>query len=210
MKEKFRLTNKEARYAALAGIVCLLLLFIDQITKAWAASAAAEQVGSQAYADQLAKNAGGVILSDYLLGIIRLRYMINEGMAYGMFDSNRVAMIIITILTVFMIIGIVIIFFTLFKKNMPAQMCLAVIEAGAIGNLIDRLYFGWVRDFLDLDPIGFAVCNPADWCVSLGAVALVIIIVFIGPSSLFPLTKKWREEAKRLEAEKKKKKKSNS
>lgn len=202
MKKDFRMTNKQARFAVIAGIVMLLLLFVDQITKAWAAAAAKDIAGSQALADN------GVVLSDFFLGIIRIYYDTNPGMAYSLFSDNRTAMVIITILTVFMIIGIALLFFTLFKKNPPAQMCLAVIESGAIGNLIDRLYFGHVRDFLDLNPLHFGVCNPADFCITLGAVALVFIIFFIGPSSMFPLTKKWRKEAKRLEEEKKKKTKS--
>ena len=182
-----RMTNKQARYATLAGLVMLVLLFIDQITKAWAA-------------------AERVYQSDYFLGLIKLSYAENPGMAFSLFAANDTAMLIITILTVFMIVGIGVIVFTLFKSNPPAQICLAVIESGAIGNLIDRLYFGHVRDFLDLSPMHFGICNPADFCISLGAVALVIIILFIGPSSMFPLTKKWREEAKRLDGGKKEKK----
>ena len=187
-KLSFRLTNKQARYAALAGIVFLVLLFLDQFTKAWVA-------------------AGFVMQKDYFLGIIRISYAENPGMAFSLFAKNSAAMVVITVLTVFMIIGIAVIFFTLFKKNRPAQMCLAIIEAGAIGNLIDRLYFGSVRDFLDLNPLHFGVCNPADFCISLGAVALVFVILFIGATSMFPLTKKWREEAKKLDAQKKKEKK---
>lgn len=188
VKSKYRLTNKEARYATIAGIVFLLLLFVDQITKAWAE---AEQVRD----------------ADYFLGIIKLTYTTNPGMAFSWFSQNYAAMVVITILTIFMIIGIAVVFFTLFKKNPPAQMCLAIIEAGAIGNLIDRLYFGHVRDFLDVSPLHFGICNPADFYITLGAVALVFIILFIGPSALFPLTKKWREEAKILEAEREEKKK---
>ena len=187
-KRDFKLTNKQARFATIAGIVFLLLLLLDQLTKAWAA---AEHVSQ----------------SEYFLGIIRLHYTENPGMAFSFFADNETAMLIITILTVFMIVGIAVIFFTLFKSNPPAQMCLAIIEAGAVGNLIDRLYLGRVRDFLDLDPMHFGVCNPADFCISLGAVALVIVILFICSSSMFPLTKKWREESKRLDEEKKQKEK---
>ncbi len=191
-KLKFRLTNKEARFATIAGLVFLLLLFVDQITKAWAE---AEQVRDP----------------EYFLGIIKLTYTTNPGMAFSWFSQNYAAMVFITILTIFMIIGIAVVFFTLFKKNPPAQMCLAIIEAGAIGNLIDRLYFGHVRDFLDISPLHFGICNPADFYITLGAAALVFIILFIGPSALFPMTKKWREEAKALEAvrEEKKKEKKN-
>lgn len=188
-KTKFRLTDKQKLFAVIAGIVFLVLLFVDQITKA---AAEASQI------DQ----------SKYFLGIIKLTFAKNPGMAFSLFSQNYTAMVIITILTVFMIIGIAVLFFTLFKKNPPAQMCLALIEAGAIGNLIDRLYFGHVRDFLDVSPLHFGICNPADFYITFGAVALVFIILFIGPSSMFPLKKSWREEAKRLEAEKEAKKKN--
>ena len=187
-KNGAKMTNKQARYATLAGIVFLVLLFVDQFTKAWAA------------AENVSQN-------QYFLGMIKLNYTENPGMAFSLFSDNRLAMIIITVLTVFMILGIAAIFFTLFKNNPPAQMCLAVIEAGAIGNLIDRLYFGSVRDFLDLHPMGFGICNPADFCITLGAVALIFVILFIGPTSMFPLTKAWRQEAKKLDEEKKKEKK---
>ena len=188
-KSKFRLTDQQKLFAAIAGIVFLVLLFVDQITKA---AAEASQINQ----------------SDYFLGIIKLTYAENPGMAFSLFAQNYTAMVIITILTVFMIIGIAVLFFTLFKKNPPAQMCLAIIEAGAIGNLIDRLYFVHVRDFLDISPLHFGVCNPADFYITVGAVALVFIILFIGSSSMFPLKKSWREEAKLLEAEKEEKKKN--
>ena len=188
-KNKYRLTDKQKLVAVIAGIVLLVLLFVDQITKA---AAEASQVNQ----------------NKFFLGIIKLTYAENPGMAFSFFSQNYTAMIIITVLTVFMIIGIAVLFFTLFKKNPPAQICLAIIEAGAIGNLIDRLYFGHVRDFLDVSPLHFGVCNPADFYITLGAVALVFIILFIGPSSMFPLKKSWREEAKRIEAEKEAKKKN--
>ncbi|MDE6411165.1 MAG: signal peptidase II [Clostridia bacterium] len=188
-KLNFRLTDKQIRFAVIAGIVFLILLFVDQITKA-----AAEAID--------------VKQNEYFLGIIRLWATVNEGMAFSFFSQNYTAMVIITILTVFMIIGIAVLFFTIFKKNPPAQVCLAIIEAGAIGNLIDRLYFGHVRDFLDVSPLHFGICNPADFYITFGAIALVFIILFIGPSSMFPLKKSWREEAKRLEAEKEEKKKN--
>ena len=188
-KVKFRLTDKQKLFVLISGILFLVLLFVDQITKAAAAAADVNQ-------------------SEFFLGIIKLTYVENEGMAFSIFSQNYTAMVIITILTVFMIIGIAVLFFTIFKKNPSAQMCLAIIEAGAIGNLIDRLYFGHVRDFLDVSPLHFGICNPADFYITFGAIALVFIILFISPHSMFPLKKSWREEAKRLEAEKEAKKKN--
>ena len=95
-----------------------------------------------------------------------------------------------------LIVALAALFFTVFKRNTPARITLAVIEAGAIGNLIDRLALGYVRDMVDVSPLGFGVCNFADFFITFGGVALLIIIAFIGKDALFPLTKKWREEAK--------------
>lgn len=160
-------------------IVMLVFLFIDQISKAWAYVARISQ-------------------KDFFLGVIRFSYLPggNKGMAFGIFGTNPTAMKLVTAFTVVMIVAIAVLFYTVFKRNKPAQIALAVIEAGAIGNLIDRCILGTVRDFIDVSPLHFGVCNVADFCVTFGAVALVIIILFIGKSAFFPLKKKWREEAK--------------
>lgn len=185
-REKF--TTKEKLFAVGGIILMLLFLFVDQFTKAFTEANAGEYS------------------SKFFLGIIRIHVVRNPGMAFSWFDDQPTIMVMITILTVFLIVAIGLAYLFVFRKNKPAQISLAVIEAGAIGNLIDRLVLGCVRDFIDVSPLHFGVCNPADFFVTFGAVALVFIILFIGPSALFPLTKKWREEAKRLEAEKKRQK----
>ena len=94
---------------------------------------------------------------------------------------------------------------TVFKKNFPAQLSLFCIASGAVGNFIDRLFITdladkpAVRDFIGLR--FFNVCNFADFCITIGAVALIFILLFIGPSAAFPIKKKWREEQKRQEKE---------
>ena len=185
-----------SRMIALVGALIMFgLLAVDLITKLLAA--------------YFANNAAGTPLSEYLLGFIRLYYTKNDGIAYGLFGGNETFMVLVTVLTVIMILAIVAVFFTMFKNNTPVRICLAVIEAGAIGNLVDRLILGYVRDFIDVSRIGFGVCNIADFCVTFGAVALVFMLLFIGEDALFPLSKKWREAAK-LKAEGKEKRKEEA
>lgn len=190
-RKRESITMRELIFAVGGGVLMLLFLFIDQFTKM--------------ITDYL-----GVHQSKFFLGIICIDITRNPGMAFSWFADKPSIMVMITVLTVFLIIGIGFAYFFLFRKNKPAQICLAIIEAGAIGNLIDRLVLGCVRDFIDVSPLHFGVCNPADFFITFGAVALVFIILFIGPSAVFPLTKKWREEAKRLEEEKKHQKKRNA
>ena len=189
---KKKIDRKLLKTVLVGGIIMLILLAIDLVTKAWAEAS--------------------WVSTNYLLGIVALRFTRNQGIAFGIYSDNPTVMIFITVLTGFMIVGIGALFFTLFKKNTPAQISLAVIEAGAIGNLIDRLCltdeFGqhYVRDFIDITPIHLGVCNIADFCIVIGAVVLVFIILFIGKHAVFPLKKEWREEAKREDEEKERKK----
>lgn len=185
--------SKEKKYASrvivsLSGaLVMFVLLFIDLITKAWAEGTNAQQ-------------------TEFFLGLARIYYTRNPGIAYGLFGGNETAMIIVTALTVVMILVIAVVFFTLFRHNAPVRITLAVIEAGAVGNLVDRLLLGYVRDFIDISRVGFGVANLADFFIVLGAVVLVFLLLFIGEDALLPLKKEWRERAREKDAEKTKKK----
>lgn len=176
--------------ALICVFICFVLLAADLITKAFA-------------------HAANVFQADYFLDLVRLKYLSNSGMAFSIFSKNSDAMIAVTVLTVVMIIGIAVLFFTAFKHNTPARVALAVIEAGAVGNLVDRLCLGYVRDFIDVRTFLFIpgyTCNIADIYIVIGAIALVIILLFIGKSAAFPITKKWREEAKAQDAIKRERK----
>ncbi len=170
-------------------VVMLVLLFVDLITKAWA-------------------DAVHPMQGERFLGIVCLRFTMNPGAAFGLSADNPKGMMAITALTVVLIIAIAVLFFTVFRRNFPVQMVLGVVEAGAVGNLVDRLYFKMVRDFIDVAHIFILppyTCNVADIYIVFGAIVLVFFILFIGPNAVFPLTKKWREESKRLDEEREKK-----
>ena len=108
---------------------------------------------------------------------------------------------IMSYVTVVLAVLIAVMFFTLFRHNTPVRFCLAIVEAGAIGNIVDRFCLDYVRDFVDVSPLGFGVCNIADFFITGGIVAVIICILFIGKDAVFPLTKKWREEAKKEDEE---------
>ncbi len=179
---------KNAIRTLLCCVIMLVLLAIDLVSKMFAHITNLHQ-------------------ATYFLGIVRIWVLMNPGAAFGLAGDNPKGMIAITALTVVLIIGIAVLFFTVFRKNFAVKVPLAVIEAGAVGNLIDRLYFHSVRDFIDVVRFLFIpqyTCNIADIFIVFGAIVLVFIILFIGPGAVFPLTKKWREESKRQDAEREK------
>ncbi len=165
-----------------AALIMCVLLAADLITKALA-------------------EASNVHQSEFFLGIVRLWYVSNPGIAFGIFGGNEVAMEIMSYVTVVLAVLIAVMFFTLFRHNTPVRFCLAIVEAGAVGNIVDRFCLDYVRDFVDVSPLGFGVCNIADFFITGGIVAVIICILFIGKDAVFPLTKKWREEAKKEDEE---------
>lgn len=173
--------------------VALVLLLVDQISK---------------IAAQLLLEAHAPIR--LIPGWFELTYVLNDSVAFGIGNGNTVFMTGIMIATPILSAVFIVLALTLFKKNMPAQLSLFCIASGAVGNFLDRLFVAdlagkpAVRDFMYIR--FFNVCNFADFCITLGAVALIFILLFIGPSAAFPLKKCWREEQKRQEEEKKKKK----
>lgn len=71
-----------------------------------------------------------------------------------------------------------------FFKNHPlkhalAKLSCALINAGAIGNLLDRIFRGYVVDMIELTFIDYPVFNFADCCVVVGAILMCVYVIFI-------------------------------
>lgn len=99
----------------------------------------------------------------------------NTGGAFSMLSKNTV------VLTIFSSIFIVVIIVAdkFFKENSKLyKVAYSLIIAGGIGNLFDRIIFGYVRDFIRLDFLDFTtintVFNVADICVTFGICLFVI------------------------------------
>lgn len=87
----------------------------------------------------------------------------NTGAAFGLFQNANVVLLIVSLL-----IGIIVLFYyqMIKPKDWLAKASLALIFAGAIGNIIDRIKFGYVIDFLAFGR--FPVFNVADSAVTIG------------------------------------------
>ena len=138
-------------------IVGAVLVIIDQIIK-YLISAYLQPVGSVSVIDN----------------IFSLTYVENKGVAFGMFSDMRWIFVALTSIL------LVIIIFYMFKKRPKGKffyVCAALIIGGGIGNLIDRIFYGYVIDYLSLSFFP-PVCNFADYCITVGTIMLVIYLLF--------------------------------
>lgn len=98
----------------------------------------------------------------------------NTGAAFSSFEGKTVFLIIVT--TVMMIALAVWLVKSKPKKLLPV-ICIAAVLGGGIGNLIDRIFLGYVVDYIILFPFTF-IFNFADICVVVGAIILGIYFFF--------------------------------
>ena len=141
--------------------VALLVFFLDQIMKAIVTGPLAlNQLG-----DQLV-----------LLPIFNFTYTQNEGISLGLLNAtNPVGRWMLVGLTSAIAIGVAV--WIGREKNRIDQAALGMVLGGALGNILDRVRFGYVVDFADLhfgDWRPFLVFNVGDAAISIAVVILLL------------------------------------
>lgn len=141
-------------------IVFAATVLLDRLTKAWAMGPLRE--------------AGDLPLWE---GVFHFHYTENRGAAFGMFQGMGWVFIAITVLALAVVA--VVLWKTRGKMHPLLSVCLGLLASGAVGNLIDRLWLGYVVDFLYFKLINFAIFNVADACITLGAIGLAVYVLFV-------------------------------
>ncbi len=108
-------------------------------------------------------------------GVIRLRYVENTGAAFGSFEGKTSILSMVTFVVI--VVGLV---YLLTKKKKPdvEYVCYSLIIAGGLGNLIDRVFRGYVIDYIEPIFVDFAVFNFADILVTCSAIFLIIWMLY--------------------------------
>ena len=115
-------------------------------------------------------------------GFFNLAHVRNRGMAFGLmnrpdFDAGFYLLTAATVIAVVLLLAW---FFRLKKEDARIAFGLSLILGGAVGNLIDRLRFREVVDFLDvhLGPYHWPAFNVADSAITVGTFWVAIILIF--------------------------------
>ena len=101
--------------------------------------------------------------------IIRFRYLENDGAMMGFMDGKTSVM---TILAIICFGGVAVLIFSGKIKNKVDLANFVLISAGGLGNIIDRIFRGYVIDYIDVLFVDFYVFNFADCLITVGAFLL--------------------------------------
>ncbi len=107
-------------------------------------------------------------------GFLDLTYSENTGAGFGIFKDNTTALIVVTTIVM---IGIWVYLVVAQKQNQWLRVSLIFVLGGGIGNLVDRIALGRVRDFFEFTFMDFAIFNVADIFVTVGAFMLIIVLI---------------------------------
>ena len=166
------LNRKKNRQLIIYIITMIALVIIDQYTKILALS-------------YLKDKEPFIIVNN----VFELRYLENRGAAFGMMQNQKLLFIIIAAVMLFAVM------YFLIKVPIEAKykllnLCMILIGAGAVGNLIDRVSRNYVVDFFYFSLIDFPIFNVADIYVSVSCAVLIILILFIYKDNDFDFLKK--------------------
>ncbi|MDO4531059.1 MAG: signal peptidase II [Bacillota bacterium] len=142
-------------------LAAVVLILLDQGTKLWALASL--------------KPIHNMTLME---GFLDLTFVENRGVAFGMFSGQRW---FILLLTGVIAVGLIYFYMTLPKKKeyRPVRVALVLILSGAVGNIIDRLFRGYVVDFFEFTFFEWPVFNVADIYVVAGVILLAFMILFV-------------------------------
>ena len=110
-------------------------------------------------------------------GFMDITYVRNQGAAFGIFQGRKVLLIIVSLL---IFAGIIFYIVRYKPKSKWVMWSLTLITAGGLGNIIDRVAFSYVRDFLDVTFTRFPVFNIADSAITAGAIMLALHVLIGG------------------------------
>ena len=107
-------------------------------------------------------------------GIIRITYARNTGMAFSLFENFGIILLILSLI----IASILIVYlFTIDKPRIVIRVFSGLVVAGALGNILDRIRFGYVNDFIDVG--WWPVFNIADSSITIAIGIYIFDAIFI-------------------------------
>ena len=133
--------------------------------------------------DILMKNIAQYVIADasgggvtVIPGFFSFSYAENKGAAWSILSD---ATWLLTIISFIASAGLIIFLYKKKNKNKFMRMSVILIFSGAVGNLYDRMFLGYVRDMLKFDFINFPIFNIADAAMVIGVILLIVYVIFI-------------------------------
>lgn len=115
-------------------------------------------------------------ISPLIPGFLQLHYHRNDGAMMGFLEGKTV---LVTILAVACMIALIVLMFSNVVKTKLDYICLVMIATGGIGNIIDRVFRGYVVDYIEYLFVDFYIFNFADCLITVGAFMMIFYQIYL-------------------------------
>lgn len=144
-------------------IIAVVVLILDQLSKLWVVNTL--------------KAVKDIPVID---GVLHWHYAENTGASFSMMNNVSWFPTVVAIFAGIVVAAAIVYVFTRkYKMHWMEILSVGLVIGGAIGNLIDRVRFGYVIDFIYVKLINFAIFNIADSALVAGAILLSIYVLFV-------------------------------
>jgi signal peptidase II len=139
-------------------IIAIVILLIDQLLKILVAL-------------NMSLGQSRTIINNFFY----ITHVNNYGAAWGIMQNKTIFLIIISLIALVIMYR----FMLTFKNNLRNEIAFGLMFGGIIGNLLDRIFLGFVRDFIDFRILGyhFPVFNISDMAIVFGVILLIIAVI---------------------------------
>ena len=151
----------------LYSIVGILVVIIDQAVKFW--------VQNTLFGTDIVK---------FIPGVVSLVNVHNTGAAFGILSGSNARIYFVIVAAAFVIL-VVLALATNFITGRLARWSLVMVAAGGVGNMIDRVIYGYVQDMFKVELFNFAIFNVADIFITVFAILFAIAMFFEKPEEDF-------------------------
>ena len=147
----------------LYSIVGILVVILDQAVKFW--------VQNTLFGSDIVK---------FIPGVVSLVNVHNTGAAFGILSGSNARIYFIIVTGIFALL-VVLALATNFVTGRLARWSLVMVAAGGIGNMIDRIIYGYVQDMFKVELFNFAIFNVADIFITVFAILFALAMIFEKP-----------------------------
>lgn len=151
----------------LYSIIGILVVILDQAVKFW-----------------VQNNLFGSDIVKFIPGVVSLVNVHNSGAAFGILSGSNARIYFIIVTGIFCLL-VVLALATNFVSGRLARWSLVMVAAGGIGNMIDRILYGYVQDMFKVELFNFAIFNVADIFITVFAILFAICMIFEKPDEDF-------------------------
>lgn len=155
---------KEKKWFFIGLLIAFCIILIDQITKNYSIN----------LIEEIIRKTNGIHTHIKKTSFFNIVLVYNKGISFGMFHGVDFMFNIIFIVISF--ISALVLYLSWKSKDFIEILCFSFIFGGAIGNIIDRINYGAVVDFLDfhIKNAHWPAFNVADSCIFIGVICYII------------------------------------